>query len=79
MSACKDGIYAAYHSLTMSEKRLGSRWNAVARESSEENILTVVAAPNNVVRLIRNDDSDPARHGWSDHHFRVVDVVKVIT
>lgn len=41
MSACKDGIYAAYLSLTMSEKRLGLRWNAVARESSEENTLYV--------------------------------------
>ena len=79
VSACKDGIYAAYHSLTMSEKRLGLRWNAVASESSEENIRTVIAAPNNVVRLIRNDDSDHARHGWSDHHFRLVDVVEVIT
>ncbi|MCH7721597.1 MAG: hypothetical protein IH988_11530, partial [Planctomycetes bacterium] len=29
---------------------------------NEENILTVVAALNNVVRLTRNDDSGHARH-----------------
>ena len=35
---------------------------------NEENILTVVAALNNVVRLTRNDDSGHARHADNIPH-----------